>query len=80
MGLAVRDDSGGKLNEIVGTPIYLSPEQFKGDYNSTCDLWTVGLIAFQLSAGYSTQNFINECKNNLPHNQNFSWSLLSPIK
>lgn len=36
---------------IVGTLLYVAPEVFDGFYGSRCDLWSIGVVAYELCAG-----------------------------
>jgi calcium-dependent protein kinase len=36
---------------MYGTPFYTSPEAIKGKYTDKCDVWSIGVIAFQLLTG-----------------------------
>jgi serine/threonine protein kinase len=40
-----------RQKSIVGTPQYLAPEAFKGDYGQEADLWSVGIITFECLVG-----------------------------
>ena len=40
------------MTEIKGTTYYMSPEVFRAQYDKRCDLWSVGVITFQLLSGY----------------------------
>jgi calcium-dependent protein kinase len=40
-----------RMNSTVGTLYYVSPQVLESDYTSSCDLWSVGVIAFMLLAG-----------------------------
>jgi len=32
----------------VGTPHYIAPEVLKNSYDQKCDIWSLGVIAYQL--------------------------------
>jgi len=40
-----------KAQKIVGTPGYIAPEAFKGEYTPASDLWSVGVILYILMTG-----------------------------
>ncbi|CAD7971067.1 unnamed protein product [Amoebophrya sp. A120] len=40
-----------KAQRIVGTPGYIAPESFRGDYTPSSDLWSVGVILYILMTG-----------------------------
>lgn len=41
-----------KHMQRAGTPHYMAPEMIRGDYDEKCDLFSVGVIMFQLLSGY----------------------------
>ena len=44
------------MTTLLGTPYYIAPEVLTKGYDKSCDLWSVGVIAFTLMAGYPPFN------------------------
>ena len=44
---------GDYFNKIVGTLDYVSPEMMDGNYNKYADLWSLGIIAFEMLFGFT---------------------------
>jgi serine/threonine-protein kinase len=50
-GLAARSRAGERLTSRYGSPGYMAPEQFEGDYDRRVDLWAVGVILYEMLFG-----------------------------
>lgn len=62
-GLSVRHTEGQpKLSNCVGTAYYMAPEILNGSYDRSCDLWSVGVIAFVMLCGRPPFNGSNDDK------------------
>jgi len=56
-GLARRWDEGdAPMSTVVGTPYYIDPNVLRKKYTRSCDLWSVGIVAYILIAGYPPFN------------------------
>ena len=44
--------SGEKLEEMAGTPLYMAPEVIKGSYNKEADMWSLGVLLYVLVSGF----------------------------
>ena len=44
----------------IGTPYYVSPEVLEGKYDNSCDIWSLGVIAYIMLCGYPPFNAENE--------------------
>ncbi len=40
------------MEGMVGTPYYFAPEMVMKQYNEKCDLWSIGVITFNMLVGY----------------------------
>ena len=53
-GMAKHTEKGQKLMSECGSIAYMAPEIIRGDdYDKSCDLWSIGVIAFELLTGES---------------------------
>merc|ERR1719221_2444388 len=40
-----------RSKHVGGTPSYMSPEMFAGSFTEKCDIWSMGVIMFQVLTG-----------------------------
>ena len=45
---SISKEEDKKLKALVGTPSYIAPEIIKQAYDEKCDIWSLGVIAYQL--------------------------------
>ena len=56
-GLSRRHEKGDQpMSNPVGTAYYMSPELLKGKYDKSCDIWSIGVVAYILLCGYPPFN------------------------
>ena len=60
-GLSRRHSDGVEppMSSVVGTPYYIAPEVLLKKYDKSCDMWSVGVVAYTLLAGYPPFNGSN---------------------
>lgn len=51
-GLAARYTEGETLSEVAGSPLYIAPEVVKRAYGPQCDVWSAGVLFYQLLCGW----------------------------
>ncbi len=60
-GFCCKIPKNGLMNEILGSPIYNAPEiLLKQKYNCKCDIWSTGIILFNLITGFQPFNTEND--------------------
>ena len=50
-GIADKLNSKIKITEVIGTPLFMSPEMFAGSYDEKCDIWSSGVILYLMITG-----------------------------
>lgn len=40
-----------RLKSVIGSPLYMSPEVFKGKYTNKCDIWSLGVLIYHMISG-----------------------------
>jgi len=50
-GLAAYLPAEGHLRDASGTPVYMAPEVIRRKYGFECDLWSAGVVAYQMLSG-----------------------------
>ncbi|CAK72763.1 unnamed protein product (macronuclear) [Paramecium tetraurelia] len=50
-GIATQFQNGSKLYTTVGTPYYMAPEVFKQCYDEKCDIWSSGILLYEIVTG-----------------------------
>mmetsp|Transcript_7902 Transcript_7902/g.17144 ORF Transcript_7902/g.17144 Transcript_7902/m.17144 type:complete len:342 (+) Transcript_7902:207-1232(+) len=52
----IHHQNDGFMTNQVGTPYYMSPGVIRGKYDRSCDLWSIGVVAYILLCGYPPFN------------------------
>ena len=50
-GMATECQQGELMTQRCGTPGYMAPEVVRGGYTELCDLWSVGVVFYQMATG-----------------------------
>lgn len=48
-GLA--QESTKNINQMAGTPYFMSPDVLNGNYGAKCDIWSLGCVLYMLVCG-----------------------------
>lgn len=51
LSLTSQASHGQIFTETKGTPYYMSPEVYRGNYDKRCDLWSMGVITYFILSG-----------------------------
>jgi calcium-dependent protein kinase len=46
-------DSDHIMHAVVGSPQYVAPEVFSGNYDFECDVWSLGIILHMMVTGHA---------------------------
>eukprot|EP00898_Chlorokybus_atmophyticus_P009225 jgi/Chlat1/932/Chrsp108S01365 len=63
-GLAAFFSEGVKLTKCSGTPYYMAPEVIRGSYGAEADLWSVGVMLYEMIAG--VKPFVEDKRSRVP--------------
>jgi calcium-dependent protein kinase len=61
-GFAIQFEEGEIFYRMLGTPIYVSPEMLKGEYDYKIDIWSLGILYYELINGHPPFDGKNEHK------------------
>ena len=61
-GFAKRFFGNGKcrMYSLVGTPAFVAPEVLSGDYDEKCDIWSAGILLYQMGCGNLPYDFVGD--------------------
>lgn len=79
LGLAEMFNPGGKNAKIGGTPVTMAPEVWRGSFGFKCDIWSLGVVLFQLLSGhlpFMAGSIVPQVWLNL-HQRGPNWRMLS---
>jgi len=61
-GLAQNFADQKAMSTRTGTPYYMAPEIIDGEYDESCDMWSIGVITYSLLVGYPPFNALNDAQ------------------
>jgi len=83
LGVSCRFEVGEVLTHVAGTPTHMAPEVFNKHYDQACDLWSCGVILFQLLCcelpfkGRSKEDMIKNIRHGAVHFDAVKWVVVS---
>eukprot|EP00934_Nitzschia_sp_Nitz4_P009132 Nitzschia sp. Nitz4//scaffold133_size116822//53772//55998//NITZ4_003806-RA/size116822-snap-gene-0.3-mRNA-1//1//CDS//3329535393//9122//frame0 len=84
-GLSKKYSQAEHLHDTVGTVYTMAPEVLKGDYDSKCDVWSMGVIAFMLLSsslpfyGKTRNHVVRKIVNGKYSFKGHRWKSISPV-
>mmetsp|Transcript_16218 Transcript_16218/g.37334 ORF Transcript_16218/g.37334 Transcript_16218/m.37334 type:complete len:819 (-) Transcript_16218:89-2545(-) len=73
----------GRSSRVGGTPSYMSPEMFQGSFTEKCDIWSLGVVMFQVMTGeipYRADNLLMQANVVCCPRRHPRWEQLSSFK
>jgi len=74
---------GGRSEKVGGTPSYMSPEMFKGSFTEKSDMWSMGVMVFQMMSGllpYKADNLLMQANIVCNPRRHPPWDVLTKYK
>ena len=76
-------DTNSKLHTLVGSPYSIAPEVYQKEYDSQCDMWSIGVLIYYLLSGTipfhgcTKEALIEKIKRGEYNFDSFQWSTIS---